>query len=149
MESEIKKGIIYANEIPEDSTFVFFISKNEIELCSTYRLEEQIKELKKAGKKGKNSLLLSYMGYDNDPREVFMIPEIITYFRKVFSKYPEVFYFLEIEGYTLPMHINMTFQHKDEVKKADEAILKQAKENGDTDRAITVSYYASHQKEFH
>lgn len=42
-----------------------------------------------------HTLHLQVDGYNFDPRELYMIPEVIAYFRTMLSKYPQVFYFLD------------------------------------------------------
>ena len=40
-------------------------------------------------------------GYDQDPREIFMIPEIKNFYRKLTAKWPYLFYFNELDLGTL------------------------------------------------
>ena len=141
------QGIVEAEKILSGDTLMFSISKNEVDLIAIYRLEEQILELKKRGSKSKNSLALSFMGYDHDPREVYMIPEIRNYLRTLFEKVPELFYFINIQSYTFAILMNAIFINKEEVDRADAAILDYAKSISDNEEVITISYYAEHHDE--
>lgn len=39
--------------------------------------------------------VLNYDGFNDDPRELYEIPETIAYTKEILKKYPELFYFLE------------------------------------------------------
>jgi len=147
MKSEVRQGWLDEKEIFDGDIIMFFLSRNEVEITATYRLENQINELKKAGIKAKNSLVISFAGYDNDPREVYQIPEIQKYLRTLFKKVPELFYFVEIKSYTFAILLNAIFVSQAEVKMADIAVTDYAKSIGDTGRVISVSYYAAHHME--
>lgn len=144
----INEGFIKAEMISE-TLINFVINKHEIDMHDTYRICSQLKELKRAGVSGKNALILEFHGYDNDPREIYEIPEIRMYLKGVFNKFPEIFYFLNVEAYTFAILTNSIFTNHEEVYKADRAILDYAGKNGDREKVITVSYYAEHQEEFH
>jgi hypothetical protein len=149
MRIEPTKGILKSEKITEGVLVTFVITKNEVGLGATYRLEQQLQELKKAGANAKNSLILEFHGYDNDIREVYEIPEICNYLRKTFFKCPQLFYFLNIDAYTFAIVTNAVFRTHDEVSKADKSMKAFADAVGDTGRVITIDYYTKHQREFH
>jgi len=53
-----------------------------------------IKKFEQAGKQGKDKLLLLFYGYDNVREEIYEIPEIRNYVKKLIKKIPHLFYFL-------------------------------------------------------
>lgn len=143
-----KEGFVRADQI-KGSLINFVISKREIENHDTYRIVGQLKELLKAGPAGKNSMMLIFDGYEDDPKEIYQIPEICIYVRAVFKKFPEMFYFLSIESYTFAIMANCIFTDLQQVDVADKAMVKFAQENGDQEKVVTVDYYTKNQKEFH
>lgn len=144
---EKAKGLTDGTKLNEGDLILFAISRNEIEMAATYRLEIQISELKKAGKNAKNSVVFHFEGYDNDPREVYDIPEIREYLRLALKNIPELFYFIGINNYTFAILLNAIFRKQEEVQAADEAVLQYAESIGDRGRVITVSYYAAHHQD--
>lgn len=141
--------ILKADDIKSGDLFMFGITKDEILKVSTSRLEQQISELTKAGPKVKNKLCIYYLGWDDEPREIFEIPEVIGFIRTVFANLPEIFYFANIESYTFAILTNMVFTSLELVAKTDQFLKCFAKELGDNEKIITIDYYANHQSEFH
>ena len=83
MKYEVKQGFVKAEDIKDDGMLMFFLSRNEVEVCATYRMEQQIEELRKLGTDAKNIMSICFMGYDNDPREVYDIPAVHEYLSKL------------------------------------------------------------------
>lgn len=144
---ESTEGWLNGNKFEADSIVMFAISKQEVEMHLTFRLVTQIQELKKVGKKAKNCLALHFMGYDNDDREVYDIPEIKQYLRKLFTEVPEIFYFINIKSFTFAILCNAIFTDQSQVKIADDAVIEYAKSVDDKERVIVVSYYVEHHTE--
>ena len=79
--------------------FIFYsVEHLETKDGNIQRLSSQLDELKKAGSAAKGKLLLSFSGYDLDPREIYEIPEIRAFMSKLLTKYPYFFYFLSAEN---------------------------------------------------
>lgn len=133
----------------EDVLIQFFILREEVKKMDITRAAEQLAQLRLAGKKAKNCLMLIFTGYDSDEREIHQIPETREYLRKLLQEFPELFYFLHIESYTFAIVTNSVFIKQAEVTKAEQAMTEFAKKVGDTDRVITPSYYAANQAAFH
>lgn len=82
------------------SLTIIHIEKEEVKLLQFKRIEKTLRVLKKVGKKARNSLLITFSGYDDIPDEIYEIPEIRRWVAKLVKRNPEVFYFLnrELEG---------------------------------------------------
>jgi Uncharacterized conserved protein len=71
---------------------------DRMDLCE---IDQMIETFKKEGyKKFKSKLVIEIDGYNDDPREIYEIPDISAFYMKVFSKYPYLLYFLS------PVHGN-------------------------------------------
>lgn len=83
-----------------DKIVVFQVEKEEIKTLQFKRIEKTLKQLRKLGKKARNSLLITFGGYDDVPDEIYEIPEIRRWTAKFVKRNPEVFYYLcrELEG---------------------------------------------------
>ena len=147
MKHEVIQGYVTAEDIRDDGMLMFFLSRNEVEVCATYRMEQQIAELRKLGTDAKNIMAICFMGYDNDPREVYDIPAVQEYLGKLLKNVQELFYYIDIPSYTFAILINSIFTSQDQVVKADKAILDYAKSIGDKGRVITIEYYTVHHEE--
>ena len=147
MKHEVIQGYVTAEDVKDDGMLMFFLSRNEVEVCATYRMEQQIAELRKLGTDAKNIMAICFMGYDNDPREVYDIPAVHEYLSKLLKDVPELFYYIDIPSYTFAILVNAIFVTQDQAEKAEKAILDYAKSIGDTGRVITIDYYATHQAE--
>ena len=47
MKHEVIQGYVTAEDVKDDGMLMFFLSRNEVEVCATYRMEQQIAELRK------------------------------------------------------------------------------------------------------
>lgn len=147
MKHEVRQGYVTAEDIRDDGMLMFFLSRNEVEVCATYRMEQQIAELRKLGTGAKNIMAICFMGYDNNSREVYDIPAVQKYLTKLLENVPELFYYINIPSYTFAILVNAIFVSQGQTEKAEKAILDYAKSIGDTGRVITIDYYATHQAE--
>lgn len=138
---EIREGIVKSNEIKNGDVIIIQVTKNEVKMNATYRLEQQINELKKIGTNAKNILAISFLGYDFDEREVYEIPEVQDYLKTLINNVPELFYFIDIGSYTFAIIANAIFTDFSQVDDVDNAIIDYAKSIEDNGRVITVSYY--------
>ena len=129
---------VKAEDIKDDGMLMFFLSRNEVDVCATYRMEQQIAELKKLGTDAKNIMAICFMGYDNDPREVYDIPAVQKYLTKLLENVPELLYYIDIPSYTFAILVNSIFTSQGQAEKAEKAMLDYAKSIGDTGRVITI-----------
>ena len=51
--------------------------------------------------RNRNRVRLEVLGYDNDPRELFDIPEVRKYFQNLFVENPSLFYWIDVDSYML------------------------------------------------
>ena len=65
----------------------------EVENKDFDRVDQLFDTLHHAGRGAKNKIALSFLGYDQEPREVYQIQEIREYVAALYEKYPELFYF--------------------------------------------------------
>lgn len=75
---------------------LYSASKREVVKRDFKRIEKSLEILKKAGKDAKGKLYLTFDGYNNDVREIYMIPEIRTFVKTIWEKYKYIFYFLTV-----------------------------------------------------
>ncbi|GFZ32728.1 hypothetical protein CSC2_32540 [Clostridium zeae] len=74
---------------------LMILNKNYIEALDLQEIDKMLNVFKRTGiKKYKNNIVFQIDGYNDDPREIFEIPEIKAFFKKVFDKYPYMLYFL-------------------------------------------------------
>lgn len=81
-------------QIKESNIVAFAISSNEVKNIDFRRLDMLIKNFEKCKKKGKQKLMLTFSGYEYISDEIYEIKEIRNYVKKMFNKYPHIFYFL-------------------------------------------------------
>lgn len=90
----IYESIDSVEQVKASDIILYAVSKLEIENKDLQRLSNSLEILKQAGKDAKGKLFLSFDGYDNDEREVYMIPEIRSFVKTIWEKYKYLFYFL-------------------------------------------------------
>lgn len=73
---------------------VYSVSKREIINKDFTRIRINLEILKKAGKDARGKLYLTFAGYENDKREIYMIPEIRNFVKTIWEEYKYLFYFL-------------------------------------------------------
>lgn len=81
-------------QVKKVGMFVYSVSKREIISKNFERLRKSLEVLKKAGKDAKGKLYLTFEGYEDDKREIYMIPEIRDFVRSIWEEYKYLFYFL-------------------------------------------------------
>lgn len=79
-----------------DSTLLFLtIDRKSIETSNLKDIDDSLNHFIKNGVRNfKSKLAIQVDGYDDDPREIFEIPDVKVYYTKVFAKYPHLMYFL-------------------------------------------------------
>lgn len=81
-------------QVKENDILFYAVSKREILNNDFNRIRKSLEILKEAGKDAKGKLFLTFDGYDNDKREIYMIPEIRNFVKNVWDEYKFLFYFL-------------------------------------------------------
>ena len=81
-------------QVKENDILFYAVSKREILNNDFNRIRKSLEILKEAGKDAKGKLFLTFDGYDNDKREIYMIPEIRNFVKNVWDDYKFLFYFL-------------------------------------------------------
>lgn len=93
-------GIVSAASIAEASHVAILFSKKEVRANNFDRARKQFEELRKAGIKAEQKLSIFFDGYDDDPREIWQIPETRAFVARIFSEYPELLFYLNEETKT-------------------------------------------------
>lgn len=86
--------------IDGESCIGHIITEHEVERNDFTNIMKTLKVFMNAGKKGKDSLCISFYGYEDNPCEVYEILEIRNYVKLLFKKCPSLFYFLSGMDYT-------------------------------------------------
>lgn len=81
-------------QVKNATILVYAVSKEEIINKKYTRLLNSLNILKLSGKHAKEKLMLTFDGYDDDKREIYMIPEVREYVKYIYEKYNYIFYFL-------------------------------------------------------
>lgn len=81
-------------DVEKVSLIFYSVSKREVYNKDFSRIRKSLEILKETGKKAKGKMALSFSGYDDDIREVYMIPEIREFVRILWNEYKYIFYFL-------------------------------------------------------
>lgn len=81
-------------QVKKVGMFAYSVSKREIISKNFERLRKNLEVLKKAGKDAKGKLYLTFEGYEDDEREIYMIPEIRDFVKNIWEEYKYLFYFL-------------------------------------------------------
>lgn len=85
----------------KNKIYNFNVDKKEVKYSQFDRVRELFSTLEKIGKEARNTVIISFDGYDDVPEEIFEIPEIRRWVGKLYKKYPHILYFMnrELEGY--------------------------------------------------
>ena len=70
------------------------ISKDEILTRDFRRLDEFIKLLRECKTESRQKVMITFMGYDDTPQEIYEIKAIRKFVEKLFRKYPYILYFI-------------------------------------------------------
>lgn len=76
-----------------NTLFVIGIEREEVEAKDLSRIKELLKKIR--GKHGKNSLEITFSGYDDLTDEIFEIEAIRAWVDKLFKEYPYILYYIE------------------------------------------------------
>ncbi len=75
----------------------YAIEKNEVINKNFSGIDKLMKVMKSIGKDARQSLNLTFSGYDDIPDEIFEIMEIRQFVKVLLQKYPNIFYYLNQE----------------------------------------------------
>ena len=89
-----------AASIAEHFRVLILFSKKEVHSNNFDRAKKQFEELRKAGVRAEKKLSVFFDGYDDDPREIWQIPETRAFVARLFSEYPELLFYLNDETKT-------------------------------------------------
>jgi len=94
------EGLVIIN--PKTKDIIYDVSKKEIVKCNISKVVDLINDMKNTMSfKGSNEKLnICFSGYDDDPREIYNIPEIREYMKKLVTTKPYLPYFLTKEKNT-------------------------------------------------
>lgn len=90
----IKKKIETIRDVKEAELLYFEVTKKEVINKNYKRLLESLQVLRRAGKHGKEKLMIVFEGFDDDEREIYAIPEIRAFVKEIYERYSYIFYFL-------------------------------------------------------
>lgn len=86
---------VFNEPIPEDfnGDALFYQAIGKYEVKYKFITSKLYESLNKLGERAKNKLSIGFI-YNNDPREIFEIPEIKEYCKELFNQYPNILYFI-------------------------------------------------------
>ena len=87
-------GIQCSEGIKKANLIVYSIHKDDLIERRFSKFENILENLKLAGKDARGKLFLTFDGYDNDSREIYLIPEIRAFVKYFYDKCNYLFYFL-------------------------------------------------------
>lgn len=93
-------GEITLDQIKEADYVGFAIQKEEVCQLQFDRVDQLYETMHQAGRKAKNKIAFSFMGYEQDRREIFEIPEVREFVLQLYQKHPDLFYFLYFKDHT-------------------------------------------------
>ena len=82
---EIYDVIENIKQVKENNIIFYAVSKQEIINKDFNRIRKTLRILKDAGKEAKGKLFLTFDGYENDKREIYMIPEIRSFVKNIWG----------------------------------------------------------------
>lgn len=77
---------------------VYSIGKEELIQKGYANFERILETLQKAGKDAREKLMITFDGYDNDDREIYLIPEVREFVKYFYDKCNYLFYFITYEA---------------------------------------------------
>ncbi len=90
----VSDSIENIQQVKNMTMFVYSVSKREVINNDFERIRKNLEILTKAGKDAKGKLFLTFGGYEDDEREIYMIPEIRNFVKNIWEEYKYLFYFL-------------------------------------------------------
>lgn len=84
-------------EILNSDLIVYSIGKEELIQKGYANFERILETLQKAGKDAREKLMITFDGYDNDDREIYLIPEVREFVKYFYDKCNYLFYFITHE----------------------------------------------------
>ena len=85
-------------EILNADLIVYSIGKEELIQKGYANFERILETLQKAGKDAREKLMITFDGYDNDDREIYLIPEVREFVKYFYDKCNYLFYFITHEA---------------------------------------------------
>ena len=86
----------------EQQPVIIQVSLTEVQVAdtslSTSALKSFVPDLLK---RNRNRVRFEVLGYDDDPRELFDIPEVRKYFQNLIDENPGLFYWMDIDSHML------------------------------------------------
>ena len=106
---DIHKNVT-ADDFRNEPFVLYEIVPEEIHRTDLTRIKQLMLVMKEAGYEAKNKLVAtSFSGYDYDPREAYLIPDIRHYVAAITETHPEIFYFLSVEMHTIDIFLFCLF----------------------------------------
>jgi hypothetical protein len=88
------KNHIHSQKLVTEYLDKIILSKKQIESFNYKLINNKIDLYRDKSKLWRSKLLILVSGYNDDKREIFQIPEIRQYFKKLFVNHPEILYYL-------------------------------------------------------
>lgn len=88
---------------------VMSASRASIEACRTGDFVDRLMRLSDSREhthRFANAIVLHVDGFDDDPRELTVIPEVVAFFRKVADAWPYAFHFLSTDTESLQLYLH-------------------------------------------
>lgn len=96
LENVVAAGGVENTEIGAEDVIVLGIPREAVERG---HIERYLREFERVGKrKFMRRILVSFDGYDYDPREVYEVPEIRKWMARLLTNVPHLFYFMSAEN---------------------------------------------------
>lgn len=86
-------------EMLKADLIVYSIDKEDLIRKRYTNFERILKVLQNAGKKSREKLMITFDGYDNDDREIYLIPEVREFVKYFYDKCNYLFYFITHEAH--------------------------------------------------
>lgn len=104
MEEEYMMDISGLSNLDPDALYLINISKSSIDSMSFSFIDECVNILHELHKKAYRSVIIMIDGYGDIAAEVYEIPEVRSWIKELFEKYP---YFLYFINYSVDSHITL------------------------------------------
>lgn len=91
---DICKEIKNMEQVKKADLLIYVISKSEVINNNFDKIKRSIAILNKAKKWAKCKIMLTFDEYEDDQREIYEIPEIRKYVKKIWEECNHIFYFL-------------------------------------------------------